>query len=333
MKDKFYFAFVLLGMLILITSFQSHTAKPLSVGLSEDVLKTANHEFSTKVTSVVNENQAAYPPCNEADIPHYTAYKITSAPKIDGRLDEDIWKNVPKSTRFRDLISGGETIHDTKAAVVWDNDYLYVAYWIEEPNLQATLTERDAPIYENNDVELFIAGQDAYYEFEINSFGTIYEVMFIWEESYENVGYSKMPVFDRNSPGVRPFNGVGYKNHPRGRRIGFWNWDFPGLQSAVFMDGTINDDRDRDRGWTVELALPWSGMKALALGDNRSLPPKDKDTWRMDFSRFNQYKEAPPANDSGGWAWSPHHVWDSHVPECFTYIHFSQMDLPNPKEQ
>ena len=100
---------MLFGALILITSFQSHTAKPLSVGLSENALKTATQGLNTKVTSVANKNQAAYPPCNEADIPHYTAYKITSAPKVDGRLDEDIWKNVPKSTRFRDLISGAET--------------------------------------------------------------------------------------------------------------------------------------------------------------------------------------------------------------------------------
>ena len=263
-----------------------------------------------------------YPPCNVEDIPHYTAYKIDAAVKIDGKLDEAAWENAPRSSNFRDLISGRSTIHETKAAVLWDDEFLYVGYWIEEPDLQATLTERDAPIYQNNDVELFIAGEDAYYEFEINAFGTIYEVFFIWEESYNK--YSQMAAFDRDKPGVRPFNGVGYKNHPRGGRIGYWNWDFPGLRSAVFLDGTINDDSDRDRGWTVELALPWSGMEALAVGNDLNLPPRDKDVWRMDFSRFNQYKEAPPANDSGGWAWSPHYVWDSHVPECFTFIHFSE---------
>ena len=37
----------------------------------------------------------------------------------------------------------------------------------------------------------------------------------------------------------------------------------------------------------------------LAKGDGRALPPRDGDTWRMDFSRFNMYREAPPANDSG----------------------------------
>ena len=83
----------------------------------------------------------------------------------------------------------------------------------------------------------------------------------------------------------------------------------------------------RDRGWTVEVAFPWKGMEVLARADNRSLPPDDGDTWRIDFSRFNQYKEAPPAEDSGGWAWSTHRIWDSHVPECFPYIHFSKRDV------
>jgi hypothetical protein len=268
-----------------------------------------------------------FPPCNVDEIPHYTSYKINDNIKIDGKLDELEWQKAPRSSRFRDLISGESTIHDTRVAVLWDDDYLYVGYWIEEPNLQATLTERDAPIYKNNDVELFIAGEDAYYEFEINAFGTIYEVFFIWEEAYVKKGFSSMEIFDLKQPGVRPFHGVGYKNHPRGQRIGYWNWDFTGLRSAVFLDGTINNDKDRDRGWTVELALPWSEMDIFLLGDNFSLPPQDKDICRMDFSRFNQYKEAPPANDSGGWAWSPHGVWDSHIPECFTYVHFSESSI------
>ena len=138
-----------------------------------------------------------------------------------------------------------------------------------------------------------------------------------------------MAVFDRTPPGVRTFRGVGYKNHPRGHRIGYWNWDFEGLEHAVNLNGTVNDDSDQDQGWTVELAIPWSGMQALVMGSDSSLPPKNQDVWRMDFSRFNQYKDVPPAKDSGGWAWSPHGVWDSHVPECFTFIHFSETLVTN----
>ncbi|NOQ97593.1 MAG: polyhydroxyalkanoate depolymerase [Calditrichae bacterium] len=287
----------------------------------------ASGELNSGVSVTLQADTIKHPPCAENEIPHYNAYRTAAKPHIDGRLDDPVWQIVPRSPRFRDLISGGETFLDTRAALVWDDEYLYVAYWIEEPNLQATLTEQDAPIYQNNDVELFIAGRDAYYEFEINSFGTIYEVLFIWEASYKSTGYDTIAELSLEQPGSKPFNGVGYTSHPRGPRIGFFQWDLPGLQSAVFLDGTINDDRDQDRGWTVELALPWSGMSLLALGDNRSLPPRDHDIWRMDFSRFNQYKEGPPSEDSGGWAWSPHGVWDSHVPECFSYIHFSMEDV------
>lgn len=266
-------------------------------------------------------------PCDQFEIPNYDAYRVSKPPTIDGKLDEAIWKSAPQSNRFKDLISGAETIHNTRAAVLWDDEYLYVAYWIEEPNLQASITERDGLIYQNNDVELFIAGQDGYYEFEINSYGTIYEVFFVWEEAYKKGGYDKIPDLGPNEPGRRIFDGVGYKPHPRGLRIGFWNWDLKGIKTAVSVDGTLNNDKDRDRGWTVELALPWSSLAILAKGDNRSVPPKEKDIWRMDFSRFNQYKEAEPAKDAGGWAWSPHGVWDSHVPECFTYINFSKTDV------
>jgi len=259
--------------------------------------------------------------CSEEDIPRYTAYKITDTITIDGKLDEIIWQNASRSNRFTDLVSGDSTWLDTRAAVMWDDQNLYLAYWIEEPDVRATLTQRDAPIYEDNDVELFIAGQDGYYEFEINSFGTIYEVLFFWLDVYEKKGYHQKAEFRRDAPGAKVFNGVGYK-HPRGNRMGFWNWDMPHLKSAVHVDGTINNNKDNDIGWTVEIAIPWASLKILADADRRALPPMQGDVWRMDFSRFNVKKGS--ANDSGGWAWSSHRVWDSHVPECFTYIEFSE---------
>ena len=70
------------------------------------------------------------------------------------------------------------------------------------------------------------------------------------------------------------------------------DWDFPGLQAAVRVDGTLNDDRDVDRGWTVELSFPWKGMSALAQG--RHLPPRAGDVWKMDFSRFETVTAGVP---------------------------------------
>jgi len=269
-------------------------------------------------------------PWRESRIARYTARRATAPIVLDGRLDEADWKAVEKSPRFTDLVRGERAIHDTRAAVLWDDVNLYVGYWVEEPFVEGTFTERDSLIYKNNDVELFIAGKDAYYEFEINSLGTIYEVFFIWEKVYESAGYAALPEFARDKEGVRPFPGVGFKNHPRGPRIGYWNFDLPGLKTAVHVDGTVNNNADRDRGWTVELVIPWKGLTELARPDGRALPPKDGDVWRMDFTRFNQYKEAAPSQDPGGWAWSPHGAWDSHIPEVYPYVRFSTRPVGDP---
>jgi hypothetical protein len=155
-------------------------------------------------------------PWPEDRIARYTARRTTSPIVVDGRLDEADWQATERSPRFADLIGGRPGIHDTRAAVLWDDTSLYVGYWIEEPFVEATLTERDAPIYENNDVELFIAGRDAYYEFEINAFGTIYEVFFIWERAFESSDYARRPEFDRSRPGVRALQRCRLQTAPAG---------------------------------------------------------------------------------------------------------------------
>ena len=282
------------------------------------------HRYSLGLTGQPAPAGSAPFPWPAERIEEYTAYRIDEPIEIDGHLDEPAWRAAAQSPRFSDMISGAHSVHDTRAAVLWDKTNLYVGFWIEEPNVQADLTERDSLIFRNNDVELFIAGRDAYYEFEINALGTIYEVFFIWDSEYEKFDYAKEPTLRRDHPRAREWNGVGFKEHPRGLRTGFWDYDLPGLRWAVQVDGTLNYDSDRDRGWTVELALPWQSLHLLAQADNRALPPKDGDIWRMDFSRFNTYREAPPATDSGGFFWSPHGSRDSHIPECFPIIHFSE---------
>lgn len=262
-------------------------------------------------------------PWPDERIARLTAYRAPEPLSIDGKLDEAAWRLAPRSPRFVDLISGRPTVHDTRAAVLWDDTHLYVGFWVEEPFVAARLTERDSLVWTENDIELFIAGKDAYYEFQLNALGTIYEALFIWDDAYERGGFAGRPEFSRDAEGAKPWNGVGYANHPRGPRLGLFKWDLPGLRAAAHVDGTINDDTDRDRGWTAEIAIPWSGLACIAKGDGRALPPRDGDTWRMDFSRFNTYREAAPAEDSGGWAMNAHGVWDSHIPELFPYVTFS----------
>jgi hypothetical protein len=265
--------------------------------------------------------------CEEKDVGHYTCRRTSEKTVLDGRLEEACWQRAPKSPRFVDMVTGVPGFLDTRMAGLWDDENLYVGFWVEEPNVQAQFTQRDAPIYFENDVELFIAGPDCYYEFEINARGTIYEVFYIWQDAYQRGGQFDRPEFDLLSRTVDVLggfqDGMRYKKHPRGRRWAFMDWDFPGLRAAAHVDGTLNDSSDLDRGWTVELAFPWEGMRTLAQG--RALPPKPGDIWRMDFSRFEalQYNGVS-ADPSPGWSFNKHGVYDSHIPECFTHVHFSQ---------
>jgi hypothetical protein len=268
--------------------------------------------------------------CREEDIGHYTCYQTKEAIHIDGRLDEISWQKAPKSQRFVDLVTGESAPLDTQVAALWDDKNLHIGFWVEEPHVQAKFTERDSSIYMENDVEVFIAGKDCYYEFEINALGTVYEVFFIWQDAYKKGSDFDKPEFDFLSQRVDILGGfqdsMRFGKHPRGKRWAFLDWDFPGIKSAVHVDGTLNDNTDIDKGWTVELAFPWKGMGLLA--DSRSLPPQDGDIWRMDFSRFEAFDvKGNPVQPSTGWAFNKHGVYDSHIPECFTYVHFSTTNI------
>ena len=259
---------------------------------------------------------------------HYTAYRIAEAPRVDGALNEECWAGAERSPRFVDLVTGEPAFLDTRAAVLWSDEHLYVGFWVEEPNVQARFTERDCMICEENDVEVFIGGEDCYYEFEMNALSTYMEIFYVWQDAYTpDSSWAKAKEFDLTRRAVDVLGGMCDEermgSNPRGKRWAFRDWDLPGLQAATHIDGTLNDSNAVDRGWTAEIAFPWDGMKPLA--GTRSLPPRDGDIWRMDFSRFehievNGRSIEPPI----GWAWNAHGAYNSHMPECFTYVHFSE---------
>jgi len=268
--------------------------------------------------------------CGEKDLARYTCFRAGGPVEIDGRLDKPAWRKAQKSARFVDLVSGVPGFLGTRMASFWDDENLYVAFWVEEPDVRARLAERDALVWTENDVEIFIGGEDCYYEFEINALGTVYEVFYIWQDAYKKGSRFDVPEFDLLSRRVDVLGGfqdvLRWGKHPRGARWAFMDWDFPGLRAAVQVAGTINDASDIDTGWTAEIAFPWRGMKVLA--GSRPVPPRDGDVWRMDFSRFELLEYCGvKAEPHPGWALNRHGVYDSHIPECFSFVHFSGQEL------
>jgi Carbohydrate family 9 binding domain-like len=233
---------------------------------------------------------------------HYICSRAPSAPHIDGRVDKPFWADAPWTEEFVDIEGAARPKPRlrTRAKLLWDDQYLYIAAELEEPQLWATLTERDSIVFHDNDFEVFLnptGDNHRYYEIEINALNTIFDLF--------------LP---------KPYRDGGPADH---------GWDVKGLISAVHIDGTLNDPRDTDRGWSVELAFPWS---AFDRHGGAKRPPRDGDQWRINFSRVQWDLDVAdgaylkiPDRPEHNWVWSPQGVIDMHRPEQWGYLQFSDM--------
>ena len=240
-----------------------------------------------------------------AEIPSprkYIAYKTPEMINIDGKADEVSWQKAPWSADFID-IEGTETPkYKTNMKMLWDDEYLYFFAQLEEPQIWGTLKQRDTVVFYNNDFEIFIdpdGDTHNYMEFEMNALNTVWDLFL-----------------------TKP-----YRDH--GKVLD--SWDIHGLKTAVHIDGTINDPSDTDKGWSVEIAMPWSVITEPA--DNANIP--EDHFWRLGFSRVNwqfdlidgKYYRKKDGNGKFlpeyNWVWSPQWVINMHEPERWGYVYFS----------
>lgn len=220
---------------------------------------------------------------------------------VDGRLDDAAWQAAPWSAPFVDIEGDARPrpAWRTRVKMLWDDDYFYLAAELEEPHVWATLTEHDSIIFQDNDFEVFIdpdGDSHEYYEFEINALGTTWDL--------------RLP---------KPYKDGGSAVDA---------WEIPGLRAAVWVDGTINDPRDVDRGWSLELAFPWPVLGEYAACP---APPRPGDQWRINFSRVEWDVEVidgvyrkVAGRPEHNWVWSPQGVIDMHRPERWGYVQFEQ---------
>ncbi len=211
----------------------------------------------------------------------YSCHRALGAVTIDGRMDESAWRGAAWTTDFVDIEGDARPLprFRTRAKLLWDEENLYIGAELEEPNVKAKLTEHDSVIFHDNDFEVFLkppGGAPGYFEFEINALNTSWDL------------YLDKPYRE----GGRADN----------------SWDIPGLKTAVVVHGTLNDERDTDSGWTVEMAFPWKAFQSR-------LPvavPTIGSTWRLNFSRV-EWK--PGVSKEDNWVWTPQGVVNMHVPE------------------
>jgi hypothetical protein len=237
--------------------------------------------------------------------PHsYLCHRAAQRVQIDGRLDDAAWLDAAWTEDFTDIEGAAKPPprFRTRAKMLWDENYFYFAAELEEPHVWATLTNRDAVIFQDNDFEVFIdpdGDTHDYFEFELNALNTGWDLLL------------KKPYKD-GGPALN-------------------SWDIRGLKTAVRVQGTLNSPRDRDTGWTLEIAIPWRAMAEFA---GRPAPPQEGDQWRVNFSRVEwpvevaqgNYKKLPGRREDN-WVWSPQGIIDMHRPEKWGYVQFTRRRL------
>ena len=168
-----------------------------------------------------------------------------------------------------------------------------------------------------NAVIVCLAFPGAIYELGVSPSGKTEPLALIWKDAYARGGHYDVPEF--NLARLQPFViGEDHKTeHARGVRWGFEAWELPGMRTSVHVDGALNDRHVVDRGWTAEIALPWSGMKLL--DDKEILPPRSGTELRIELGR-TEVAEGPGRSATALWTWARHGSNDLHIPECYPVV-------------
>lgn len=233
--------------------------------------------------------------------PIYLVNKTPDTIVIDGRAEEEAWLTAPLITAFGDIVDHRRKEQGaTTVKMLWDERFLYVYAELKDRDIWATLSQFDAPVFQENAFELFIDAHGEghrYVELQINALGTVWDLLM-----------------------TKPYRDQG---------VNITDWDIKGLKKAVRLSGTLNDPSDRDTCWSIELAIP---VGAVVFNSRHQLVGGER--WRMNFSRVQWdldvvdggYRKSTDSLgkviDAHYSVWSPQGLVNLHMPERWGYVVF-----------
>ncbi|MGV3601901.1 MAG: carbohydrate-binding family 9-like protein [Dyadobacter fermentans] len=237
----------------------------------------------------------------------YTCYRAGKDMTIDGKLNEQSWKKAAWTDSFVDIEGDKKPLplQETRVKMLWDDRNLYIAAQIEEEHIWAYQDKKDQIVYLENDFEVFIdpdGDTDNYYELEVNAINNTFDLFL--PKPYRKGGKAQI------------------------------KWDIEGLKTAVSIVGTVNNAKDNDKRWFVEIAIPFESLSTETVKPHI---PADGSEWRINFSRVNWQHEVDEAGrytrkrnaETGkvipeyNWVWSPQGIINMHYPEYWGKLHFS----------
>jgi hypothetical protein len=215
--------------------------------------------------------------------PGYDVARTSTAHALLLEADEAAWRAVP-------AIEWGPSRYLTRFRAAWADRALYVRFDAVDPAPWHTMTTRDAHLWEEEVVELFLdpAHQGFnYFELEINPANVVCDVRML--SAYPNVKSDLA-------------------------------WDHAGLETRVVP---LRDGAGATIGWTATASIPWDGFRSLPVPAAISMPPGPGDSWH--FNAYRIKRPGGPSNPKEGAlfaAWSPTGTPSFHTPSAFRTFTF-----------
>jgi hypothetical protein len=197
--------------------------------------------------------------------------------KVDGKLDDPVWQQATRYTLHQpaDVALDGRCEDPGTIRFAWDDKYFYLAVDFKDKDLQAHGDKDGMHHYQYGDVaELFLKPDNS---------------TWYWELYVTPAG--KQTRFFIPGRGL-----LGMQDLLVSEDV---------LKTAAQIEGTLNDWKDTDLGWTGEMAVPLGEL--TRLGDH--FDPRTP--WRVfaaryNYSRYRQLKTGPelssaPMLNEGNW--------------------------------
>ena len=219
--------------------------------------------------------------CAQPPIPSYEVKRASGRITIDGKLDDKPWAAAPAIEFIFPFPNQTGAKQKTTAKLLWDDENLYVGYDCEDADITAVHLERDDPTYQDDAVEIFINPKPtqtgAYFGLEMNARAVLYDYL----------------MYDA--------------------RYAFKRFNMQGVRLATYIRGTVNMRGDEDKGWSLEVAIPWVNFEEF------SKRPTPGTSWTANLNRWDGTE---PSRRLSMWSDPVQQRPNPHVPARFGQLVF-----------
>ncbi len=163
---------------------------------------------------------------------------------LDGDTDDPGWTGAPHPARTGPFVasSGVEARPFSEIRFVWGDGYLYLSLYAADEDIESRTTERDGPLWLDDAFRVVFRREGVEYAVEVSPRAVITDSI---------------------------------------RKDGK-DWDYSWTSSihvSQEMDGTLNDPKDQDEEWVIEMAVPFEAIGLRGVpGESIGLSARRCDT-------------------------------------------------------